>query len=98
MPDATAARDATRAALDRKHDLAVLLEDALIILDGEASAPPSPDSPQWVARALASLKRALDACDELEAAVTAAFNETGKLIPGLQVTISRPGCPGVPGD
>jgi hypothetical protein len=44
MPDPAPAREAARAALDRKTDLAVILEDALIVLGILLDAWPDPVS------------------------------------------------------
>lgn len=78
MADATTARDAVRAACDRKHDLAVILEDALIALDGEVRAP-SPESAEWLAYTRDRLTAALTASDALRSAITAAQHEVAKI-------------------
>lgn len=87
MPDATAARDAARAALDRKLELAVLLEDVLITLHGEVENPGSPDSAAWLAHAQWRLAGAIDACDAVRDAIAAVQAEVTRL--ARQVPVAR---------
>lgn len=87
MPSARPARDAARIALDRKHDLAVILEDVLIVLAVETAKPPAADSAAWIAHAQSRLTDAIGACDSLRDAITAAQAQVTKL--ARQVPVAR---------
>ena len=87
MPDATPARDAARVALDLRHDLTVLLEDALTILAGEAVNPSSPESAAWLGRVQSLLADASGACDAVRDAITATQAEVTRL--ARQVPVAR---------
>ena len=96
MPDTSAARAAIREAYNKHRSVMGGMSHAMLKLEAAGGLirddplPYAEDDPVWIRHALSGLKDALDACDELEAAVTAAFSETGKLLPGVQVTIGRP--------
>jgi hypothetical protein len=90
MADATQARDAARTALDRKHDLVVLLEDALIILNGEVASPSSPDSAAFISCAQSLLHAAGIACDAVHDAIGAAQAEVTKLARQVPVAADSP--------
>ena len=97
MTDTSAARKAIREAYGKHTEVMGGMSLALLKLEAAAwmyrgdDPPPSyaEDDPVWIHHALSGLKQALDACDGLEAAITAAFNETGMLLPGARVTIRR---------
>lgn len=97
MPDTEAARAAIREAYNKHRDVMGGMSMAMLKLNAASGfyrddePPPAyaEDDPVWIAHALSGLKQALDACAELEKAITAAFNETGKLTPGITVTIRK---------
>jgi hypothetical protein len=87
MPDVRPARDAARAACDRKHDLANILDDTLIILAVEVSKPVPSESAAWLARAQKQLTDAIDACDAVRDAIAVAQAEVTRL--ARQVPVAR---------
>jgi hypothetical protein len=90
MADARPARDAARAACDRKHDLAVILDDTLIIIAVEVSKPLPSKSAAWLARAQKQLTDALGACDAVRDAITAAQAEVTRLARQVPVAPDSP--------
>jgi hypothetical protein len=71
-------------------DLAVLLDDALIILHGEVVNPSRPDSAAWLARVQSLLTDAFAVCDTLRDAITAAQAQVTKLARQVPVAKDSP--------
>ena len=97
MTDTSAARAAIREAYRKHRNVMGGMSMAMLKLEAangfyRNDDPPSAcaeGDPVWISHAMSGLMQALDSCDELEKAITAAFNATGALMPDVTITISR---------